>query len=390
MNVAFYIFFPGGGIGRYTYELLKSMYTTKQLQPQLICSPDYEWKDYESIDAKPILHSISHKNPVVRKTKFILQQFLNPRLAVKWAKSHNVDILHFADFNHLSFPFWYPALKKTQIKVTVSAHDIKRQKSIVNRPWEDRQLKNFYEAVDGLFVHSEYQKSELLDFTNVSPDKVYVVPHGMYSYPTTDKSQTELKNKWDIPNSAQVALFFGQLRDEKNLNSFIKAMPRCAEDIYLIVAGRGGGRHYNPEYYEKLVRELRLTDRVRFLLRYIEDEEVAELFTLSDWVALPYKKLFTSQSGVLNVAAYYKKPVLVGPAPVLQETVLNYDIGVTCAGESEIYLEKSINNIYRRLKYGPQFNYSPYQEHFTWRENANRTINVYESNIKQLHHSFSL
>lgn len=382
MNIAFYIFFPGGGIGRYTYELLKSMYFQEHYKPALICSPDYEWRNSDNINAKPVLRGISHSIPFVRKGKFLFGQFINPHLAINWVNSHDIEILHFADFNHLSFPFWYPALKNSQIKITVSAHDITRQESIINRTWEDRQLRNFYQAVDGLFVHSEYQKRELITFANVNPAKVFIVPHGMYAYPNTDKSKEELRRKWDISESAKVALFFGQIRDEKNLDSFIKAVSQCNEELNVIVAGRGGGRHTNPEYYKMLAKKYNISNRIKFIVRYISDSEVTELFTISDWIALPYKKSFTSQSGVLNVAAYYKKPLLVGPAPVLQETVLKYDIGIVCEDGSEFALKEGILKMNERINNGYQFDYSQYHAHFKWGENARRTIDVFKSLIR--------
>src|SRR4029077_14245081 len=67
--------------------------------------------------------------------------------------------------------------------------------------------------------------------------------------------------------------------------------------------------------------------------RFIEDHELAQLFLDADLVVLPYTE--ASQSGVLNVAAAFGKPMIVTDVGELAATVEPWRMGlVVQAGDS--------------------------------------------------------
>ena len=371
------MFFPGGGIGRYTHKLMEAMGKRSGVEVEVICTPDYQWVHADGYATWDGLASISHDIPTLRRWRFLKGQFVNPKRAIEHAVSADLDVLHLANINHLTFPYWRPKIEGTDIKVMASAHDVKRGKSIISRRWEDRQLKAFYRFADALFVHSDYQVRELAAFADVPQEKIHVVPHGLYAHSPVDASQEALREKWDLLVNRQVALFFGKIRDGKNLDGLLRALP-CTETMpHLVVAGREDGRHHGIDHYRQLASDMGVANRVTFIPRFIEDEEVGELFVASDWVALPYKEHFTSQSGVLNVAAHYERPVLVSSAPVLRETVQACDIGVACPGDDPEALAAGIQNIHQRLETGHAHAFEAYHRQFSWSENASRTLTVY-------------
>lgn len=378
IRVGFYVFFPGGGIGRYTHELMRVMGERPGVEVEVLCTPDYEWTEADGYATWDGLKSISHDVATLRRLRFLVGQFVNPRRAIRHAVERGLDVLHLANINHLTFPYWRTALDQTGLKIVASAHDVKRQKSIIHRAWEDRQLKAFYRLADALFVHSDYQARELVQFADVRRDKIVVVPHGPYPHGSVDASKVDVRKKWNLPEDRQVALFFGQLRDEKNLDSFLRAVSLAETPIHVVVAGQGGGRHREGEYYKKLAGTVDITSRVTFVSRYIDDEEVGELFVASDWVALPYHTSFTSQSGVLNVAAFYERPVLVSSAPVLRETVEVCDIGYACEGDTPAQIAQGIDTICQRIEGGYEHAFADYKRRFSWEENVSRTLNVYQ------------
>jgi len=371
------MFFPGGGIGRYTHRLMKAMGKRSGVEVEVICTPDYEWAHSDGYATWDGLASISHDVPTLRRWRFLKGQFVNPKRAIDHAVSTDLDVLHLANINHLTFPYWRAKLEKAEVRIVASAHDVKRGKSIINRSWEDRQLKAFYRFADALFVHSDYQVRELTAFADVSPEKIHVVPHGPYSHGAVEASQTALREKWNLPSTRRVALLFGKIRDEKNVDGLLRALSQTEQPPYLVVAGREDGRHHGIDHYRRLAEDLGVGECVRFIPRRIEDEEVAELFVAADWVALPYKKKFTSQSGVLNVAAHYERPVLVSSAPVLHETVQDCDIGVVCAGDSPSDLAEGIETMHQRLEAGHAYAFEAYRRQFNWGENTERTLTVY-------------
>ena len=62
------------------------------------------------------------------------------------------------------------------------------------------------------------------------------------------------------------------------------------------------------ESYRARVDELGIRDSVRLFDEYIPNEDVASLFAMSDLVVLPYRS--ASQSGVIPLAAMFRKPVV--------------------------------------------------------------------------------
>jgi glycosyltransferase involved in cell wall biosynthesis len=357
---------------------MKTMGERSDVEVEAICTPDYKWGRSDEYATWEGLASISHDVPTLRRLRFLKGQFVNPKRAIEHVRSSGLEVLHLANINHLTFPCWRPKIEAADVQVVASAHDVKRQKSMISRRWEDRQLKAFYRFADALFVHSDYQARELIDFAGVAQNRVHVVPHGLYAHGPVQESRTTLRERWELPSDQQVALFFGKIRDEKNLDGFLRALSLTDQSVHLIVAGREDGNHRAIDYYRKLANVLGVTDQVTFVPRFIEDPKVAELFVASDWVALPYESRFTSQSGVLNVAAHYERPVLVSSAPVLQETVQACDIGIACSGDDPEDLASGINAMHERLESGYDHAFEEYRQRFSWEENVQRTVKVYK------------
>lgn len=384
MKVGFYQFFPGGGIGRYTHELLCRMAKIHGVQVELLASPEYHWNGTNEYSSWYGLKSLSHHIPIVRRFKFLTGQFINPELAIRYANQQNFDILHLANINHLSFPVWKRRIERTNIKVVATAHDITRQKSIISRRWEDTQLKNFYQFADALFVHSQYQADELMAYAEIDWEKIHIVPHGTYPHSIVAESRLVLRRKYSVPNNEIIVLFFGQLRDEKNLEGLLSALALFKKPLHLIIAGNPGGSHKSVRYYKRLIDTLNLTRNITFIPRYIENREVGELFSLADWVALPYDSTFSSQSGVLNTAVFYRKPVLVSSAPVLRETVKSADIGVAYNGDSPEDILRGIQKINEMIEKDYHFEFDSYQDEYSWEKNVSITLQVYNSLLNSL------
>jgi len=127
-----------------------------------------------------------------------------------------------------------------------------------------------------------------------------------------------------------VFLAFGQIRDGKNLDLFLRAMTRLPEQVKLLVAGKGdSGSSRPPEFYQKLAEELGVADRCRWDIRRIPEEEVGDIFAACDLVLVTYSANFCSASGVLNAAVSARKLVLAssGSGP-LKTVVEKYHLGV--------------------------------------------------------------
>ena len=151
-----------------------------------------------------------------------------------------------------------------------------------------------------------------------SVDSFAYLPATSYSPPATPASP-------DV-----VFLAFGQIRDGKNLDLFLRAMTQLPENVKLLVAGKGdSGSSKPPEFYQNLAQELGVADRCRWDVRRIPEDELGDIFAACDVVLLTYSAKFRSASGVLNAAVSARKPVLAssGSGP-LKTVVEKYHLGV--------------------------------------------------------------
>ena len=379
IRVGAYVYFPGGGIGRYTVEVLRALGRLPDVDAELWCAPDFHWQQPEGYGVWDGLWALSHPRPTVRRSNFLISQVLSPRRAARRARRQGTDIVHFASFNNLTFPLWRRALANSGARVVITAHDVLRVKPILHAGWEDRQLAATYRWADALLVHSEHQKAELVAFAGVEPGRVHIVPHGPYVYAGATAPVADLRQRYGLPADQPVALFFGQLRDEKGLEPFFHAMARSERPFHLLVTGAAGGGHRGADYYRQAAARAGVADRVTMLDRFVPDEEVGDVFTAADWVALPYAERFTSQSGVLNVAAHFRKPVLVSSAPVLAETVAASGIGVVAGGDDADALRVAADTLGDRVASGAPFPFDAYAEDYSWQANAERTRAVYRA-----------
>ncbi|WP_197532826.1 glycosyltransferase [Symmachiella macrocystis] len=380
MRVLFYLLFPGSGIGRYTHELLTHLSTQDDVDAELACLPTFHWLAEAEYKTWTGLREIGHSIAWRRRLRFLTAQFANPQLLCRRIDEQRADIVHFSNINHFSFPFWRRALDATGVKVVATVHDVRRQAAMVNRRYETHQLKNFYRRADALFVHSQAQADDLAEFAGINLEKLHVVPHGPYDYGLPSAARDTLRNKYGLPLDKQIALFFGNIRDEKNLTGLLKVLPVFRENLHLVVAGRAGAKgHCTIANYQALSRSLEISDSVTFIDGYIPDCDIPDLFQLCDWVALPYREHFTSQSGVLNVAAQYKRPVLVSSAPTFIETLNQCDIGVVTDADDAARLKMGVEEIMNRIQSRYEHAFEEYITQFGWEENAARTIEVYSA-----------
>jgi glycosyltransferase involved in cell wall biosynthesis len=116
-----------------------------------------------------------------------------------------------------------------------------------------------------------------------------------------------------------IVLFFGHVRRYKGLEDLIAAMPLVregAKGAVLVVAGR----FFTPiKKVRAHVDRLGMGDAVRMHPGYVRGDEVADLFSCADVVALPYRE--ASQSGIVSQAALYGKPVVATRVGGLEEAV---------------------------------------------------------------------
>jgi glycosyltransferase involved in cell wall biosynthesis len=151
-------------------------------------------------------------------------------------------------------------------------------------------------------------------------ERVHVVPHPAITRYADLARRLGLRRRAD--GSRFTLLMFGRIFAYKGLAQLIRAEALLGDrvaNLRIVIAGRGDDPWALAD---------RMGDRGRYEVRnaFIEDREVAQLFLDADAVALPYVE--ASQSGVLNVAAAFGKPVVASDVGELGATVAANGLGL--------------------------------------------------------------
>jgi glycosyltransferase involved in cell wall biosynthesis len=140
------------------------------------------------------------------------------------------------------------------------------------RRWSSR-LSNYFQFVVPLLLHnashilcnSHSTAQEVQDFFHIKPDRLSVIPLAF------DHDRFRFLN---LP-TANYFLYIGRHDRHKNLGRLIQAFAKVPKDYELWIGGSYDGR-YTPALVQ-IVRELSLTDRVKFL-GYIDQQNLCPLF----------------------------------------------------------------------------------------------------------------
>jgi glycosyltransferase involved in cell wall biosynthesis len=143
------------------------------------------------------------------------------------------------------------------------------------------------------------------------------VPHGHYvgRYPTCD-DPLPVAGRLGLSADRPVFLVFGRVRPYKNVPAIVRAWRELSQASdsavgQLLVAGKPSSRALEAE-----IRDCAAGDRdIHLVLRFIDDDEVAALFALSDVVVASYLAPSALSSGAAVLALSLCRPVVVTNTP---------------------------------------------------------------------------
>ena len=196
------------------------------------------------------------------------------------------------------------------------------------------------------FTLSEKVKQDIYKINNsVSVESLFHPIYNTYSKITDKDSALKRLNL----NEGKYILFFGLIRKYKGLDLAIKAMSNKSiikKNIKLIIAGEF---YDSEEKYQNLIRDLNLKNIIIYN-QFIENKQVPDFFSVSNLVILPYTS--ATQSGVTQLAMYYKKPMLVTNVGGLPEIIEHNKDGYISSTNAEemskyilAYFSKDTNEI---------------------------------------------
>ncbi len=286
-----------------------------------------EGKELISIESTPLLDSV---DPLTWIKAFFWLKKVHPKLLI--------------------FKYWMPFFAPCYAVIAFFSKTFLHTKTLYildnviphERRRGDRILSTIgLKFIDFFIVQS---KSVLRDLLEFRPESVYKeVPHPVYDIFPPSLSKKEAKKILGISDD-RVILYFGFIRNYKGLTFLIKAMPLILDalKVKLLICG---------EFYEgreetlKLIKELKIKDQVIVYDRFISNEEVGNYFCASDLVVLPY--VTATQSGIVQIAYHYDKPVVVTSVGGLPEVVKNEKCGFVVSPKDSEAIADSVKRFYR-------------------------------------------
>lgn len=289
------------------------------------------------------------------------------------------SIIHVHFFHALPLDYAFLAWMRARgCRIVLTAHDVT---PFDTGGWGMTLVHRIYRLTDGVIVHTQSSRAELLAQGIVPQERVTVIPHGHY-LPYVDQipSMAEARRKLELLLDAPVILFFGQIKKVKGLDVLLQALPPLADRypaIRLVIAGKVWKDDWAR--YATLIRELGLEGRVDLHLRHIPDDQVAGFFAAADVVALPYRHVY--QSGVLLMALSYSRPVVATRVGGLPEVIQDGETGHLVPPGDPEGLAQAIGRVLddpQTAQAMGQRGRALVQERYSWTRIAALTKQVYE------------
>jgi glycosyltransferase involved in cell wall biosynthesis len=285
------------------------------------------------------------------------------------------DVVHFTELYPWSstFAFLYKISRKYPVVSTLHA-TFKSPLHLLNGknfPYSllacATELTKHLVKSDAIIVHTIEDRDTLIK-RGVDPRKVFVIPHGAYEL------FGKVKGDEGGESEENCVLFFGYIIESKGVEYLIRAAPLISKevpDVKVIIAGEG-----DLKKYIKLIN-----DKAKFEIYnvFIPNEMVSKLYRRAKVVVLPYT-YHRGQSGVLNIARAFGKPVVVTSVGDLPKMVEDGKDGLVVPPKDPKALAEAIIKLLKddKLRRHMGRNALRKAEELSWDNIAKMHMRVYE------------
>ena len=235
---------------------------------------------------------------------------------------HGSDVVliehEFGIFGGESGAYLLPLAAELPVPYVVTLH------TVLSAPSEEQQsiIRQLCEGAAAVTVFTQTAKRLISESGLVPADKIRIVPHGAPAALMGVRAPGPWARKTGPWKGRIVLSTFGLISQGKGIETAIAALPEIVKrhpEVVYVVAGqthpevaRTEGERYRLEL-ERQVRDLGLVGHVRFIDRFLDDEDLAELLSATDLYVTPYRSREQIVSGALTFAVAAGCPVVSTP-----------------------------------------------------------------------------
>ena len=330
----------------------------------------------KKIDSLRIKFALNKENIVIRTPESLINRVIKSYWRsvsiVKDLFTNSIEIYHGLS-NELPI-----GIEKTSIKSIVTIHDLIfiRYPSLfktIDRKIYYKKSKSACLRANKIIAVSEQTKKDIIDFFNISEDKIIVVYQGcnsIFQKKINIQEKEDINQKYNLPEN--YLLYVGTIEERKNLITLLTALTKLPKKKLVVI---GNGKSYKIKCL-KYINQNNLSERVIFL-NNISIKEMAAIYQSAE--IMIYPSIFEGFGIPILEALFCKTPVITSNGGCFNEAGGKYSKYIDPMSAEEI--KNAIVEITKSssLKKKMIIEGYKYAQEFTDKKIAKNIMNVYKS-----------
>ena len=241
--------------------------------------------------------------------------------------------------------------------------------TVLSHPKDDSReyLRNIIDACQAVVVMTHSSSAILQNEYQIASDKINIIPHGTHLVSQIDKKQ--LKKRYGF-SGREILSTFGLLSPGKSIETTLNALPAIIKEnpsvLFLIIGETHPAivKKYGEIYRESLevkVKDLNLTDNVKFINEYLDIDTLLEYLQMTDVYLFTSSDPNQAVSGTFVYALSCGCPIIATPIPHAFE-LLSDNTGIIFNFHDSSQLAKSTNSLLKDEKLRIQMGISGLQK----------------------------
>lgn len=306
-----------GGMRPYAYTIIHNTWNEHSHAVVVIKDEKYK-RDFHNLDPERV-HFITYPKCKLGKLWFKIQPTALITEIKRILKEVHIDVVYSLTGELVLSDFIKPLQKKVPVLYTVHdaiPHETKlplieklKERYIVLKP-QQKLLNRTMHKVTNSKAQFEYVSKHYTNSKNI------------FYAPFPSLINDDIKNgKTEVPETKGVTnyiLFFGNIHLYKGVDLLYRCYLEHSELHKHKLVLAGNGIYYFPRPTSK--------EGVIVINRFVDDKELADLFQKAAVVVYPY--ISATQSGVISIASFFKKPIVLSDVDYFKEVAENQP-GVT-------------------------------------------------------------